>query len=36
MFKDLPGQCGQHGILGEVSAREGKKEIQIRQCLIAY
>lgn len=26
MFKDLPGQCGQHGVLGQVSEGENEKE----------
>lgn len=30
MFKDLPGERGQHGVLGQVSEEENKKETDIR------
>lgn len=31
MFKDLPGQRGQHGVLGQVSEGQSEKETKVRQ-----
>ncbi len=30
VFEDLPGQYGQHGVLGQISEGENEKEIDVR------